>query len=154
MSNDPTLAYMNGEECLPEEASDDSAGTDLSLVPMPINPSVRKVLDRTNSAASTARNAVDTHMEKRPDIAIRFQKNEIAIYKLQLELLRFNAELHGKGAGVDSSSADKPHNQYNNQFNFGNEEGLDIVSKILSGQRVVEESPRGIARESSSGDGS
>lgn len=155
---DPTLAYANGDAMLEEQpdSGSDMHGTELSLVPMPLNPSVRRCMTKISKGIATAQNGIDTYMDKRPDIAIRFQGNQIKLLELELKFLEFNAELYGKGAGVNKSENQIPTNatQNNMNFNFGNTEGMDLVSKLLSGQRIMDCTPRGAAERVTPGDDS
>ncbi len=157
--DDPTFDFATGEAVLGEEkdTGTDMHGTELALVPMPLNPSVRKCLTKISKGIATAQNGIDTFMQKRPDIAIRFQGNQIKLLELELKFLEFNADLYGRGAGVNkanNAAATQSNTQNNMNFNFGNAEGMDIVSKLLSGQRIVDCTPRGATERTASGDDS
>ena len=157
--DDPTLDYAIGEAILGEEkdTGTDMHGTELALVPMPLNPSVRKCLTKISKGIATAQNGIDTYMKKRPDIAIRFQGNQIKLLELELKYLEFNAELYGRGAGVnkaENAAGTQNNTQNNMSFNFGNAEGMDIVSKLLSGQNIVDCTPRATAERAPVGDDS
>lgn len=143
------------EDSIPAQRTS-SAGTELALVAVPIEPSVRKLMAKTDNAMRNAQTAFDLHYKKRPEVAVRFQGNQVKMLELQLKLLQFNAELHGRGSGVDTGNKDGKGNSSsttNMQFNFGDDNARDIIGKLLSGQRVVDVPPRGTPVKSSSGDG-
>lgn len=137
---DPTLApnLLDEDDAVtPPAVKDTALGTEQSLVPMPLNPSVRKQMRSIESHIQRANEGVDLYMEKKPEVAIRFQKNMIELRKLQLEFLKFNSELYSRGTGVDAASAARstePDNTDRPSVNLSANDamGVEILGQILA----------------------
>lgn len=116
---------------------------------IPMNHEIKKVIVAINKGVRDAQNGYDKTITDKPGVAATFQKNMIALLRLQLDAVRMNFEMQGGKLSPQTQT-----NQTLNQTLVMTNGTTKHIADLLSGQAVMG-APAGITvAEPLAGDGS
>ena len=121
---DPTLSPYDDAAEVPALAS--------QMTSVPMDGEVKRVILAINKGVRDAQNGYDKTIEQKPGVAATFQKNMIALLRLQLDAIRMNFEMKGGKLTPQAQT-----NQTLHQTVVMTNGTTKFIADLLSGQAVM-----------------
>lgn len=124
-SFDPTLSPYDEGAVVPDVISPAAAP-----INVPMNLEVKRLIVAISKGVRDAQSGYDKTIENKPAAAASFQKNMIALLRLQLDAIRMNYEMHGGKLSPQATSTV-------NQTVVMSNDTRQVLADLLSGHRPM-----------------